>query len=211
MTYGISVPVISRFLSTSLSHFVGFFSPFVPNFFSADCPVSHLSPHVIGIVDGTVHKIRRPSIDQHLWWNDNYQFHAVHSLFLVDFAGKIIAIQTGIPGSFHDSAVARHNELFSDSLQDQLAIGDPGFGGVDYIVAGYKTNQLNYPGRREFDRISRSEQVKIEHVNNFVKKCRCLSKGHTFVHKHDQLSGLVLVAAGWYNYMRETHDKYLCA
>lgn len=94
-------------------------------------------------------------------------------------------------------------------LKKRLALGDPGFGGVSYVVAGYKTNQLKSPAHKEFDRVSRSEQVKIEHVNNFVKKCGCLSKGSTFHHNKATIPGLVLVATGWYNYMKDVHSKYL--
>jgi hypothetical protein len=129
--YGISTPVISIFLRKSLPHFVGFFSKFIDNKLDGeDTLSSHLSAHILGIIDGTVHKIRRPSVDQHLWWNENYQFHAVHSLFIVDFEGRIVAVQTGIPGSFHDSCVAKHSELFKAIVKEKLLIGDPGFGGV---------------------------------------------------------------------------------
>jgi hypothetical protein len=209
VTYGISGPVISHFLQKALPHFVAYFSTWVKNEFDKVLVKSHLSPHIIGIIDGTVHRIRRPSLDQHLWWNENYHFHAVHSLFIVDFTGKIVAVQTGIPGSFHDSTAARYAKKFKALLTPNLVIGDPGFQGVNYVVAGYKINQLTSDAHKEFDRISRSEQVKIEHVNNFVKKCASLSKLSTFHHNREALAGLVVVGTGWYNYMLEVHGKYL--
>jgi len=209
VTYGISSPVISQFLKKALPHFVGYFSCWVKNSFDKDLVPSHLSPHIIGIIDGTVHKIHRPSLDQHLWWNENYHFHAIHSLFIVDFEGKIVAVQTGIPGSFHDSTAARYAKKFKALLINNLVIGDPGFQGVNYVVAGYKINQLTSYAHREFDRLSRSEQVKIEHVNNFVKKCATLSKLSSFHHNRQMLAGLVVVGTGWYNYMLEVHGKYL--
>jgi hypothetical protein len=187
---------------------VEFFSKFIPNSFPRTATRSHLSPSVIGIIDGTVHKIRRPCVDQWKWWNEHYQFHAVHSLFLVSFDGEIISVATGVPGSFHDSCTARHIKFFQDVLKEDLVLGDPGFAGVPYVVSGFKTNQLTSLPRIQFDRISRSEQVAIEHINNFVKKCNILSKREQCIHSIETLSGCVLVGAGMYNYMRKTFNKY---
>jgi len=128
-------------------------------------------------------------------------------MFLIGYDGSIKAVETGIPGSFVDSPTASFSTLFAGILGNKLAIGDPGFGGVDYIVSGLKYNQLKTPAHKEFDRISRSEQVKIEHVNNFVKKCKTLSKTGQFIHRKELLCGCVIVSVGLYNYMLNTFGK----
>ena len=191
-----------------MPHFVSFFSTFIPNKFEESVvAASHLSNYIIGIIDGTVHRIQRPSIDQHLYWNEHYQFHTIHSLFLIGFDGSIKAVETGIPGSFPDSPSANFSTLFQDILGPNLAMGDTGFAGVDYIVAGFTACQLKTAAHKDFDRISRSEQVKIEHVNNFVKKCKTLSKTCQFIHTNVLLCGCVIVGAGLYNYMLYTFGK----
>lgn len=207
--FGYSNASISAFLHQVLPYFVGFFSSFISNKIHESFPRSHLSPYVVGIIDGTVHKIRCPSVNQHLWWNDNYQCHAVHSLFLVSLDGEIISVATGIPGSFHDSCASSHVEYFEEVLEDKLVLGDPGFAGVSYVVSGLKSNQVSSPAHKHFDRLSRSEQVAIEHVNNFVKKCKILSDSKQFIHSNEVLSGCVIVGAGLYNYMYKKFGKYL--
>jgi len=66
-------------------------------------------------------------------------------------------------GIVHDSTASCYNHHFRQFLGNQrFALGDPGFAGVRWMVAGYKTNQLNTEEKRIFDRISRSEQVLVE-------------------------------------------------
>lgn len=207
--FGYAVATISLFLTSALPFFVGFFSAQIPKALPKHLPASHLSSHIVGIIDGTVHKIQRPCVDQHLFWNDNYQCHAVHSFFLVSLSGEILAVATGIPGSFHDSCASSHLTHFKDILEDKFALGDPGFAGVSYVVSGLKCNQIHNAAQKHFDRLSRSEQVAIEHVNNFVKKCKILSDGRQFIHATEVLSGCLLVGAGFYNYMINTWSKYL--
>jgi hypothetical protein len=156
-------------------------------------PITFQRKHIIGIIYGTVHQIHKPATDQHLWWNDHYQFHAVHLLFFVDYEGWIIGVETGIPGSFHDSSAANNAKFFEKLVKDKFVLGDPGFQGVGYVIAGFKSNQLPTPAHKAFDSLSRTEQVKIEHINNFVKKCKTLSKTDVFIHQQALLSGCVIV------------------
>ena len=54
------------------------------------------------------------------------------------------------------------------------------YAGVPYIIAGLKSNQLKTKEHEEFDRLPRREQILIEHVNCFLKKCKVLSKKNVF-------------------------------
>jgi hypothetical protein len=87
--------------------------------------------------------------------------------------------------------------FFQDVLEDKLVFGNPG---VPYVVSGLKSNQLKESSHWYFDRISRSEQVTIEHVNNFVKKCKIL--------EDQTIHSSVAMGAGFYNYMFTTFQKY---
>jgi hypothetical protein len=140
--FGISRSRTGAYLQQALPIFLGFFTRFIPGSFPSDATTSHLSDHIIGVIDGTVHKIRKPCHDQWLWWNGNYQMHTISSLFLVSFDGDIIAVATGIPGSFHDSCAANHIDYFEDACGAKFVIGDPGFAAVPYIVSGLKSNQV---------------------------------------------------------------------
>jgi len=205
--FGVSIAVVSQLISHTLAPLVGYFSKWIPN--SVDETfTSHLSPHILAVIDGTVHKIRRPSLDQYKTWNDHYQFHAVQTLFLVSFSGEILACSTNINGFVHDANSSSHNYHFRRVLNGKLALGDPGFQGVDYVVAGLKSNQVKTQAHFEFDRITRSEQVVVEHVNNFVKKQRTLSKGVQFIHCRSHLVACVFIVAGWYNFMFNNFNKY---
>jgi hypothetical protein len=132
---------------------------------------------------------------------------------LVDFDGFIVALQTNVAGRIHDSNAARHNKLFKKILsgggKKKFALGDPGYAGVEWVVSGFKTNQLkDLPGREKFDDVSRSEQAQVEHVNNFIKKCKVLSKSHIFVHSREKHIACVFIVCGWYNFMKERFGKF---
>jgi len=55
---------------------------------------------------------------------------------LVDFQGYIVAVTTNVLGQIHDANAAQHNKLFKQVLKDKFALGDPGYNGVPYVVAG---------------------------------------------------------------------------
>lgn len=79
---------------------------------------------------------------------------------------------------------------------------------MPYVVSRLKFNQLNSDERREFDRISRSEQVIIEHVNSFIKSCKVLSKKNQFIHGRDKHIASVFIVCGWYNWMKLVFNKF---
>jgi len=95
-------------------------------------------------------------------------------------------------GSVHDSNAAQYNKHFKNILGKRFALGDPGYNGVPYVVAGSKASQLK-TGHKKFDSISRTEQIPIEHVNNFIKKFSILSKQSKCIHtSSNNLSALAL-------------------
>jgi hypothetical protein len=141
--FGTSKTVVGRIVDNWLDVLCRFFSKFVPNeFFGSES--SSLSSRIIGIVDSTIHAIRKPAKYQHLSYSGHYKTHGMLTHLLIDWEGYIIAYLTNVPGSLHDSFVASKNELFRSVLDGEFALGDPGFAGVDYVVAGLKSNQVHF-------------------------------------------------------------------
>ena len=118
-------------------------------------------------------------------------------MLLVDFECNIVAFSTNYPGRLSDSTCARSNRLFETicSTNGQyLALGDPGFQNVDYVVAGLKANMVHDENCHQF--LTRTEQIVVEHVNSAIKTCRSLNT--EFRHNHALLTGCVFVACGLY-------------
>lgn len=76
--------------------------------------------------------------NQSLLYNGHYKTHGWLSQIIVDYDGLIIAYKTMIPGKVHDSLSATYNKLFKSIVKNNLALGDPGFQGVGYVMVGYK-------------------------------------------------------------------------
>jgi len=91
---------------------------------------------------------------------------------------------------------------FRAILGENFAFGDPGYAGVDYVVSGFKCNQLKTEERIRFDRVSWTEQVLIEHVNAHFKGCKWLSKRIVFHHSVYKHVYVVLLVCGWYNWIK---------
>ncbi len=70
---------------------------------------------------------------------------------------------------------------------------------MNYVVAGHKCNMVNTVGGREYTRVTKSEQIVVEHANNFFKSFRSLST--EFRHGHSLLSGCL-----WYVQLQKTRD-----
>jgi hypothetical protein len=200
--FGVSVRTVSVVISTVLPYLVEFFIAYIPERMeSSSC--SHLSNRIIAITDATIHPIRRPSSKQHLWWSGHYKCHGLLTHLLVDFDGFIVSVITNIKGHTHDANCAIYNSSFQQILGAKFALADPGYQGVNWIVAGFKTSQLTSPAHQVFDQISRSEQAMVEHINNFIKKCAVLDKTTKFIHSdHSKLVACVFIVCGWYNFRK---------
>ena len=141
-------------------------------------------------------------------YNDYYKRHGMMAHLLVDFDGYIVAVQTNVQGRVHDANAAQYNKLFPSILGNKFALGDPGYARVSSVVDGLKSNQLNSQAAREFDKITRTEQVIIEHINKHIKGCKVLSKRHMFMHGRELHICCVFIICGWFNWMKESFDKY---
>jgi hypothetical protein len=167
--FGVSVPVVSRIIHILHPLLVQHFIRFIPNQLSTNPITSTLSNKIVAIVDSTLHAINKPLTNQHQFFNGHYNKHGIMTYLLVEFSGLIVAVQTNVAGRVHDSTAANHNTLFMKVLGDKLALADPGYAGVPFVVAGLKSNQVKSIGAKVFDRVSRSEQVIVEHVNENLK------------------------------------------
>jgi hypothetical protein len=205
--FGTTKSVVSMLIDCLLPRLASHFISYISNEVQSNT-TSSLSTNIVAVIDSTIHATRKPSLNQHLSYSDHYKRHGMMTTLLVDFDGYIICLNTGGKARMHDSmsSVFMHN--FRRILGRRYALGDPGYAGVDYVVSGFKTNQLINEERRVFDRISRTEQVVIEHVNNFIKTCHSLSKSNQFHHSTEKHVAIVFVVSGWYNWMKETYGKF---
>ena len=61
------------------------------------------------------------------------------------------------------------------------------------MVAGFKSCFVHTDEKAYFDLISRSEQVMVENVNNFIKKCGTVTKESKTMHAHHLVVALHIV------------------
>lgn len=199
--FGISPSLVSRILDYMFPFLVEYFVQFVP-----DCPISEacsiVDRKIKFIIDNTIHKIHRPTVSQRLDYNGHYRMHGRQTQILVDFDGNVISYLTNIRGKIHDSLVAIHNKNFVDIVGSCYALGDPGFAGVGYVVSGYKSCEVKSIGQKVFDKITRSEQVRIENINKFIKDCRSVNKQDSFRHGEGKLVACVAISIGLYNFKK---------
>jgi hypothetical protein len=205
--FGTSKSVVSYLIEALLPIVCHAFLQFIPNKVQSDT-TSTLSENIVAVIDSTIHARNKPSVHQHLSYSKHYQRHGMMTTLLVDFDGFIVSVNTGGRPILHDSMAATFMDNFRTILGQNFALGDPGYQGVDYVVAGFKSNQLISDERIYFDRISRAEQVIVEHVNSHFKGCKSLSKRHVFHHSIDKHVTIVLLVCGWFNWIKATFGKF---
>lgn len=205
LIFGVSVFVVSTVISHLLPYLFEYFQTHIPNKL-VSLSHSFIGKDVRCIIDNTIHRTTKPTVNQADDYNGHYRMHGRQTQLLIDFDGNVIAYVTNLKGKMHDVLVASHNELFVDILGTSYALGDPAYFSVGYVVSGFKSCQLNTLSKRVFDRITRSEQVLIENVNKFIKDCRSINKLDAFRHGESKLLACVTIAIGLYNMKR----KYGC-
>eukprot|EP01121_Diplochlamys_sp_Union-15-3_P015606 TRINITY_DN5200_c0_g1_i4.p1 TRINITY_DN5200_c0_g1~~TRINITY_DN5200_c0_g1_i4.p1 ORF type:complete len:169 (+),score=13.50 TRINITY_DN5200_c0_g1_i4:324-830(+) len=158
-----------------------------------------ISNHIVAVVDSTIHPTSKPRNEQSRKFNGHYKAHGMMTHLLISLDGSITAVMTNIDGSMSDATAAHYNTCFKEILGNRFALGDPGYNGVPYVISGLRVNQINSSAHSKFDMVTRSEQVIVEHVNCFIKKCAVLSKQCKFIHMPELLVACVFIICGWYN------------
>ena len=208
--FGASEFIVKKNFDEILPVLAEFFGQFILERLSTDT-TSALNDRILFVHDATITPIRRPRKQQERAYNGHYKCHGKLVHLLVDFDGRIVSMASNVDGRCHDSLFGTYNEPFREICQQSegYALGDSGFAGVSYSVSGFKTNQLKSEQHKVFDKVTRSEQIVVEHVNCFIKKCKCLSKEGKFIHSHETLALLSLIICGWYNWRRE--KGFICS
>lgn len=130
---------------------------------------------------------------------------------LVDFDARISSVVTNGKSILHDSMASFFMRGMAKVLGSKYALADTGYSKVPFVVCGFTSNLVNSDERRTFDTVSREEQKVVEHVNNFIKKCKVLSKRNQFIHSRDMHVCCVFLVCGWYNWMKLKFDKFCYA
>src|SRR3990167_11418556 len=118
--FGIEKSTINKLLDLGLPIISDFWRKFIPNKIENDMQPSSMSNLIIGVIDGTIHPISRPSVDQHLYYSGHYQTHGILSHFFVDFTGIVIAFLMNIVGRTNDSLVQTFNTFFHSLLNNNV-------------------------------------------------------------------------------------------
>ena len=103
-------------------------------------------PRCIGIIDGTLVKIRKPwkNPDHGKWFNGRKKMYFMNNVVIVDHHGLFIYIDSTYLGSFHDVTCLYASELhgswhehFAHNDMDQYfeyILGDSGYVGTDMFI-----------------------------------------------------------------------------
>jgi hypothetical protein len=104
----------------------------------------HELPGCIGIIDGTLVKIRRPWRDENdgRYFNGQKKMYCINNLVVVDHFGLFIYVEAGFPGAYHDINVLRRFDLAANwrdffTHRDEYfeyIIGDPRYQGLEAFV-----------------------------------------------------------------------------
>jgi hypothetical protein len=168
--FGLSEFMISVIIHEMMPHLVEYFIQFIPHRQISE-KHNKVSSKIIFIIDGTVHKRKKPKLGQHHYYWGDKGCHFITTQLLIDFDGWIVALATAIPGHMHDVNSARNLPFFREIIGSLYALADPGYDGCDYVISGMKRKCIHTDNEREFFKITYREQRKIEHINNFFKKC----------------------------------------
>ena len=60
---------------------------------------------------------------------------------------------------------------------NSYAISDSGFSGLKRVCPGFKSTYVDTKRRKKWDEITRSEQKRVEHINNWLKTLTNTFKG----------------------------------
>ena len=201
--FGVSEFVVKTVIDGLLPVLVEFFNSSILERADSD-KCSILSERVRFVMDSTITPVRRPRKQQERAYNGHYKCHGKLVHLLVDLDGNIASMACNVDGRCHDALYGTYNDSFREvcAKSKSLSLGDSGFQGVSYCVAGYKPVHIKTDQQRVFDTITRKEQVVVEHVNCFIKKCKSLTKEGRFIHSPETLAGIAIVVCGWYNWRK---------
>lgn len=101
-------------------------------------------PGCIGMIDGTLVKIRRPynNPEHRRWFNGRKKMYAMNNTVIIDHSGLFIHLDVGYPGSFHDVNILRQSDVYHNWRQHfvheddyfEYLLGDPGYIGEDHFI-----------------------------------------------------------------------------
>jgi len=130
----------------------------------------------IGLIDGTLIKIRRPHSDplHGRWFNGRKKMYCVNNTVVVDHDGLFIYVDCGYPGSFHDVSILRHCTLMQEwrsyfTHEDhyfEYLLGDPGYVGEDMIIMRRISDREIPAGSEDvvdaFNRVHAGVRIRVE-------------------------------------------------
>src|ERR1051326_4309865 len=144
--FGVSSTTVHFLIGATLPYLVEYFVKFIPNRVASNA-TSKMSHRIVAVIDSTLHATKKSARHQHLDYSEHYMRHGMLTTLLVNFDGYISAFVTGTKARQHDSMACYFFPLFPKVLGSNYALGDPGYAGVPYVIAGLKNNQVTTQGR----------------------------------------------------------------
>lgn len=161
---------------------------------------SCLSINIKFVIDSTYVEIRKPTYEQKKYFRGGfkYSYHGINNHIAINFDSIITSFLIGIPGSYPDSIIRAH-KIFDDSTFPFYSISDPGYTSCSYIINGLRKNQINNKGAIIFDRISRIEQKRVEHVFKHLKEFKIF---HGYHHSIELFKYVFILTCCVYNFKK---------
>jgi hypothetical protein len=126
----------------------------------------------VGIVDGTAQYIRRPGLDEPLFYSGRKKRHFLNHLVFCDWRGRILAVRAGFTGRTHDGVCYRECDLFKEPgsffARDETLLADCGFQACNLLTPLPQRGQLSNR-QLAYNRLVRRHRVVVEFLFGALK------------------------------------------
>lgn len=134
-------------------------------------------PTAVGCIDGTLHKINRPTENQQLFYSGHRHFHGMSTQVIVDVHRNIRYVKSGFQGSANDAGQFLHlpsigpgKEL--DFPPDCCLLGDKAYANRYPVITPFRRNQIGAGLDGDIQLIFNIElarhRVIIEHTISYI-------------------------------------------
>lgn len=142
----------------------------ISNYFNEKCGVNG----VIGAIDGSHIRIKRPIDDQEVFYNRK-GYHSIVLQAICNHKKMFTNIFCGEAGSQHDGRVFRKSKLYGDilenrvNMQNYFLVADTAYPVLSWVIPPFKDNGTLTLRHRRFNKVISSIRISIEHSFGLLK------------------------------------------
>lgn len=172
-------------------------------------------PHIIGAIDVTHIRIRKPK-DHGADYFNKKRYYSISVQAVVDGQKKFTDIFCGEAGSMHDARILKRSQLYKNMLEtrnemcpaDTFIIGDSAYPSLDWLVVPFKDNGHLTEREKKFNFIHSSTRMIVENGFGALKtRFRRLMHFTEQIHV-DLISNIVVSACVLHNICIIQKDDY---